>query len=86
MAATRPHARQDRQPPTAEPRPGCAGADPETECTTVETTRMDEPAGEEPRGILRHIADADRLARAGKPEEPVRNTPPAGPWNETTHD
>jgi hypothetical protein len=28
------------------------------------------------------IADADKRARTGKPDEPVRSTPPAGSWND----
>jgi hypothetical protein len=40
----------------------------------------------EPRGVERHIADADKKARTGAEEEPVRNTPPAGKWNETAAD
>jgi Raf kinase inhibitor-like YbhB/YbcL family protein len=35
------------------------------------------------RGIQRGIADADKVARTGKANEPVRNTPPAGDWNDT---
>jgi hypothetical protein len=40
----------------------------------------------EPRGVLPHIADADKKARTGKEEEEVRNTPPAGEWNEVASD
>lgn len=28
------------------------------------------------------IADADKKARTGSEQEPVRNTPPGGEWNE----
>lgn len=28
------------------------------------------------------IADADKQARTGKADEPVRSTPPAGSWND----
>jgi hypothetical protein len=28
------------------------------------------------------IADADKRARTGRSDEPVRNTPPAGSWND----
>ncbi len=28
------------------------------------------------------IADADKKARTGSEQEPVRNTPPAGDWND----
>lgn len=29
-----------------------------------------------------HIADADKIARTGSAKESVRNTPPAGKWND----
>jgi hypothetical protein len=32
------------------------------------------------------IADADKVARTGSTREKVRNTPPAGAWNDTGHD
>ena len=35
------------------------------------------------RGIRYGIADADKLARTGSVNEPVRDTPPAGHWNDT---
>ena len=41
---------------------------------------------EEPRGIEKGIADADKQARTGSTDEPLRNTPPAGPWNDTASD
>lgn len=41
---------------------------------------------QEPRGVQENIADADKVARTGSKEEPLRNTPPAGAWNETSHD
>jgi len=35
------------------------------------------------RGAIQHgIADADKRARTGSEQEPVRNTPPAGDWND----
>lgn len=40
----------------------------------------------EPGGVDREIADADKQARTGKSVEPVRNTPPAGAWNDTSSD
>lgn len=43
-------------------------------------------AEREPDGVETGIADADKQARAGTVNEPVRNTPPAGAWNETTSD
>jgi hypothetical protein len=33
-------------------------------------------------GIRKGIADADKLARTGAVDEPVRDTPPAGAWND----
>lgn len=30
------------------------------------------------------IADADKKARTGSEREPVRNTPPAGDWNDVS--
>ncbi len=48
-----------------------------------EAARVD---SEEPRGIESGIADADKRARTGSKEEPVRNTPPAGAWNDTASD
>jgi len=44
------------------------------------------PRWREPQGIQKGIADADKKARTGSTEEPVRNTPPAGAWNETSAD
>jgi hypothetical protein len=41
---------------------------------------------QEPRGIEKGIADADKKARAGTTQEPLRNTPPAGAWNDTAAD
>jgi len=41
---------------------------------------------EEPRGIEKDIADADKKARTGSTKEQVRNTPPAGTWNDTASD
>ena len=35
-------------------------------------------AGDEPRGVERNIADADKKARTGSSEESVRDTPPFG--------
>ena len=41
---------------------------------------------QEPRGVQKHIADADKVARTGSSEEHVRDTPPAGAWNDTSGD
>lgn len=42
------------------------------------------PSWHEPRGVEKDIADADKVARTGSTEERVRDTPPAGPWNDTS--
>ncbi|HTV79614.1 MAG TPA: hypothetical protein VMF03_15265 [Steroidobacteraceae bacterium] len=42
--------------------------------------------GRDHKGIQRDIADADKAARTGSTDEKVRDTPPAGAWNDTTHD
>jgi Raf kinase inhibitor-like YbhB/YbcL family protein len=34
------------------------------------------------QGVRKGIADADKLARTGSVDEPVRDTPPAGAWND----
>jgi hypothetical protein len=47
---------------------------------------LDAPLGEEPQGVQHDVAEADKKARSGKKHEQVRNTPPAGAWNDTTHD
>jgi hypothetical protein len=44
------------------------------------------PDSREPRGIENEIAEADKKARTGSKDEPVRNTPPAGAWNDTSSD
>lgn len=61
-------------------RPGEARSD---ESQTAETHATDRPLTDRPRGEVQYgIADADKEARSGTTEEPVRNTPPAGPWND----
>jgi hypothetical protein len=35
-----------------------------------------------PAQVRPHIADADKIARTGSVNESVRDTPPAGKWNE----
>jgi hypothetical protein len=42
--------------------------------------------GQEPRGLQSGIAAQDCQVRSGSEHEPVRNTPPAGAWNDTSHD
>jgi hypothetical protein len=36
--------------------------------------------------VQRDIAKADKVARTGKTDEKVRSSPPAGAWNDTSHD
>jgi hypothetical protein len=60
--------------------------------TDHENTAVPEPPSEtsprwhEPQGVQEGIADADKKARTGSAKEAVRNTPPAGAWNETSGD
>jgi hypothetical protein len=57
---------------------------PETERKPVEGHPPDPGVGREQRGIDEHIADADeRVRKETGRKEPVRNTPPAGEWNDT---
>ncbi len=39
-------------------------------------------AGGEPRGVQTDIADAEKKARTGKSDEPVRDTPPFGDFDD----
>ena len=63
-----------------------AGLDSSNDVT--DQVRKDSPSTptEEPRGIEKGIADADKKARTGTAQELVRNTPPAGAWNDTASD
>jgi hypothetical protein len=36
----------------------------------------------EPGATSPGIADADKIVRTGRKDEPVRNTPPSGDWND----
>lgn len=38
------------------------------------------------KSVQDDIADADKVARSGSADEQVRDTPPAGTWNDTSHD
>jgi hypothetical protein len=49
-------------------------------------TSRDSVMEQEPPGVQHGIADADKKARTGNTKEPVRNTPPAGTWNDTSAD
>jgi hypothetical protein len=52
--------------------------------TVVEHATRDPIPRREPRGVEKDIADGDKKAREKAGEaEPVRNTPPAGDWNDT---
>ena len=46
----------------------------------------DSPPKRKPPGVQHGIADADKVARTGSKDEPVRNTPPAGAWNDVSGD
>jgi hypothetical protein len=51
----------------------------------VEGHAPDGGIGREPPGVQKGIADADEAARKQTgTHEPVRDTPPAGDWNDTT--
>jgi Polyketide cyclase / dehydrase and lipid transport len=43
-------------------------------------------ANDEARAVDTEIADEDQKTRTGTADEPVRNTPPAGAWNDTSSD
>jgi hypothetical protein len=47
---------------------------------------MDSLGNRKQLGVQRDIADADKVARSGSKDEPVRNTPPAGAWNDVSGD
>jgi hypothetical protein len=49
-------------------------------------TRRPDPNLKRGPAIKTGIAEADKRARTGTAEEPVRNTPPAGAWNDTSSD
>jgi NADPH:quinone reductase-like Zn-dependent oxidoreductase len=68
-------------------RPGMADA-PETEARKHRDSASGRGSAieREPQGVQAHIADADKRARTGNTHEPVRNTPPAGAWNDTSAD
>lgn len=63
-----------------------SGAQPADHPRSTNPSMLDAPLGEEPQGVQRDVAEADKKARTGKNDEQVRNTPPAGAWNDTTHD
>lgn len=62
------------------------GAHPADTPRSTNPSMQDAPLGQEPQGVQHDIAEADKQARTGRKHEPVRNTPPAGAWNDTTHD
>ena len=79
MQPSDPSGRVDRCEPAAR-----------TQCSRQESPPAPQvvptPDSEEPAGIERGIADADRKARTGSAREDIRNTPPAGTWNDTSAD
>jgi hypothetical protein len=56
--------------------------DQDEDRTTADALPDDVGIAEEPRGVQNDIADADKNARTGSRDEQVRNTPPAGDWND----
>jgi hypothetical protein len=48
--------------------------------------RATQPLTRERRGVDERIADADKLARTGRRQESVRNTPPFGDYDQTVPD
>ncbi len=51
-----------------------------------EHTGPDDPNLKKGPPLKKDIADADKRARTGMTDEPIRNTPPAGAWNDTSSD
>jgi hypothetical protein len=47
---------------------------------------MDEFGKPKQPGVRHGIADADKVARTGSKDESVRDTPPAGAWNDVSSD
>ena len=43
-------------------------------------------ARDDTEGVQSDVAKADKIARTGSSEEKVRDSPPAGAWNDTSHD
>jgi NADPH:quinone reductase-like Zn-dependent oxidoreductase len=74
-------------PPADDRKPTMTEA-PETEARKHRGTANSRSSAieREPQGVQEHIADADKKARAGSTDEPVRNAPPAGAWNDTSDD
>jgi len=64
--------------------PAREGSDGDRSGGAERAAALGEPG--EPRGVQPDIADADKQARSGKPQEALRNTPPAGRWNDTSAD
>ena len=53
------------------------------ETTFTAKPRVQEPGTGRPRGTPQYgLADADIKARTGAEKEAIRNTPPAGKWND----
>jgi hypothetical protein len=53
------------------------------ETTFSAKPRLPRPGTGYPRGSTQHgLADADIKARTGADKEEIRNTPPAGKWND----
>jgi len=55
------------------------------ETNSTAKPRVKEPGTGRPRGTPQYgVADADIKARTGAEKEEIRNTPPAGKWNDVT--
>jgi hypothetical protein len=69
-----------------DPIPGGSGSDGHLAAPGLELREKGSLVKKGPRRIKRGIADADKTARTGVSEEAVRDTPPAGQWNDTSAD
>lgn len=53
---------------------------------TTRLPEMDSLGNRRQRGVEADISDADKRARTGSGDEAVRDTPPAGAWNDVAED
>ena len=61
-------------------------ARPRKRIGTTKLARMDRLGNWKRPPVQRDIAEADKLARTGSRHEKVRDTPPAGAWNDVDDD
>lgn len=71
-------ANEHRSAPDTDPVPNATGRDRNLR----KDRRPMAGAGDEPWGVESDIADADKKARTGSTQEPVRNTPPFGDFED----